>query len=116
MATDKREAWRRANALMEQNRPEQALPELWSLVDRSHVVDEELVARLRLMGRAYAELQRPRAAATILLYLGQADAALRMSDSPTDQARAEIQMGRRIDAAKSYEKAGWLGVDGSSGS
>ncbi|MBO6938513.1 MAG: HEAT repeat domain-containing protein [Deltaproteobacteria bacterium] len=109
MATDKREAWRRANALMEQNRPEQALPELWSLVDRSHVVDEELVARLRLMGRAYAELQRPRAAATILLYLGQADAALRMSDAPTDQARAEIQMGRRIDAAKSYEKAGWLG-------
>ena len=109
MATDKREAWRRANALMEQNRPEQALPELWSLVDRSHVVDEEHVARLRLMGRAYAELQRPRAAATILLYLGQAEDALRMSSAPTDRARCEIHMGRRIDAAKHYEEAGWLG-------
>ena len=106
---DKRDAWRRASAAVETGRPEEALGPLWSLVDRAHLVDEELVGYLRLMGRAYQALERDRANATILLFLGQVEAALRASDAPTDRARAHIVLGRRGEAAKAYGEAGWLG-------
>ena len=109
MALDKRDAYARANAAVQTGRPADALPHLWSLVDRSHLVDEEFESYLRLMGTAYQQLGRTRAAATIALHLGNADAAYRMSEAPTDQARCAIKLGRSADAARSYSDAGWLG-------
>ena len=106
---EKRDIWNRANQLVEQNRPDAALPELWKLVDRSHVVDEELHTYLALMARVYGELQRPRAAATALLYLGRTDAAERVSDHPIDQARCKVQRRQLVEAAKDFASAGWLG-------
>lgn len=94
---------------MEARRYDDALTHLWSLVDRAHVADEELHAYLRDMGRAFSELGRSRAAATILLYLGQVDAAWRISDAPTDRARCSIARGQPVEAAKHFEAAGWLG-------
>lgn len=111
MATvDKREAFRRAQKAMQNNRPAEALTPLWSLVDRSHLVDEELAGYLRLLGQAFAGLGRTRAAATVHLFLGETDAAWRLSqDQPTDRARCAIASGRPVDAAKYFEEAGWLG-------
>ncbi|MEM9069426.1 MAG: HEAT repeat domain-containing protein [Myxococcota bacterium] len=110
MATiDKRDAHRRAQAALESGKPENALPHLWNLVDRSHLVDEEFLTYLRDMGRAYHDLGRSRAAATILLFIGQVDAAWRESDHPTDRARCAITMRRPAEAAKFYGEAGWLG-------
>ncbi|MEM1418324.1 MAG: HEAT repeat domain-containing protein [Myxococcota bacterium] len=106
---DKRDAWRRATAAMESGRPEEALGPLWSLIDRAHLIDEEFVGYLRKMGQAYQALGRDRAAATVLLYLGQVEAALRTSEAPTDQARAHLLLGRPTEAAKRYDEAGWLG-------
>ncbi|RLB51212.1 MAG: hypothetical protein DRJ42_17265 [Deltaproteobacteria bacterium] len=107
---DKREAFRRATAAMDARRPADALPHLWSLVDRSHLVDDELAGYLRLMGQAYALLGQNRAAATIHLFLGEVDAAWRLSsNSPTDLARCAIAAGRRKEAAQQFEAAGWLG-------
>jgi len=111
MATiDKREAYRRADAAMRAQRPAEALPHLWSLVDRSHLVDEELAGYLGLMGNAYSALGLTRAAATIELFLGRIDAAWRLSaNQPTDLARCAIAAGRKKEAAQQFEAAGWLG-------
>jgi len=110
MATiDKRDAWRRADAALQQGRPADALPYLWSLVDRSHLVEEELARYLDAMHRAFRGLGRTRAAATILLFLGQVEAAFRESEHPTDRARCAIQAGRPADAARAFNAAGWIG-------
>jgi HEAT repeat protein len=109
MAVDRKEAIRRAAGALDAGRPEDALAPLWALVDRSHVPEEELTRYLRMMARAFGESGRSRAEATVRLYLGEAEAAFRASDAPTDRARAAIQGGRRADAARYYEEAGWLG-------
>ena len=73
------------------------------------LVEEEFHSYLRLMGRAFQDLGLTRAAATILLYLEQADAAWRLSEAKTDLARCAIQLGRPAEAAKFFNEAGWLG-------
>src|SRR5688500_17890097 len=62
---DKREAYRTATNALKAGRPEDALKALWSLVDRSHVIDEELESYLRLMVDAFVQIGRTRAAATV---------------------------------------------------
>ncbi len=106
---DKREAFRAATAAVEGGRPDTALPHLWSLLDRSHVPEEEAAGYLRLMGRAYRDLGRPRASATVLAHLGQHEAAWKESPTLTDQARAAVSLGRPADAARLYDEAGWFG-------
>ncbi|MFK7988806.1 MAG: HEAT repeat domain-containing protein [Sandaracinaceae bacterium] len=107
---DKRDAYRRANRALQQNRPGEALQFLWSLVDRSHVIDEELEGYLRMMAQAYTALGRGRAAATILLFLGQVDLAAQQStDVPIDLARCAQVAGNPKRAAQHFEEAGWLG-------
>lgn len=109
MAIDRQDTTRRARSALESGRFEEALVHLWALVDRAHVVEEELHAHLRDMGRAFNELGSKRAAATILQFLGQVDAAWKLSESPTDRARCCIQKQQPIEAAKQFEAAGWLG-------
>jgi hypothetical protein len=95
---------------MRAQQPAEALPHLWALVDRSHLVDEELAGYLALMGKAYAALGLSRAAATIELFLGRIDAAWRLStNTPTDLARCAVAAGRRKEAAQQFQAAGWLG-------
>jgi hypothetical protein len=111
MATlDKRETLRRAQRSLETRDPTSAIGFLWSLVDRAHLSDEEFSVYLRMMTQAFVELGRVRAAATIHLYLGEIDAAYRLSSgSPLDLARCEIAAGRPAEAARHFEDAGWLG-------
>ena len=109
VTADKRDAWRRANGAVEQGRYDDALPILWSLVDRSHLVDQEFTSYLQLMGRAYRGLGRNRAAATILMFLGQHDAAIALTQSKTDLARCAIAAGDKAQAARHFSDAGWLG-------
>ena len=111
MATiDKREAYRRATKALSDGNPTQAISHLWSLIDRSHLIDEELSGYLQMLAQAYVGVGRTRAAATIHLFLGEVDAAWRLSkDQPSDQARCAMAAGRPIDAARYFEAAGWLG-------
>jgi hypothetical protein len=107
---DKREALRRAQQALQRSRPADALGPLWSLVDRSHVDEQELTGYLRLLGQTFSALGRTRAAATIHLFLGDVDAAWRLSaDEPTDRARCAIAAQKPREAAKHFEEAGWLG-------
>lgn len=107
---DKREAYRRATTALKAGRPEEALSALWSLVDRSHVIDEELESYLRLMVDAFVQIDRTRAASTVLLFLGDTKGAARLSDgNPLDMARCAQQIGNHDRAAQHFEKAGWLG-------
>jgi hypothetical protein len=107
---DKREAYRRASRALQAKQPAEALGSLWQLVDRSHVVDEELAGYLRMMGDAYMQLGRPRAAATIALFLGDVQSAAQLSrESPLDLARCAQYVGDHAKAAQSFEQAGWLG-------
>ncbi len=105
---DKGETSSRAHAV-EGGSQTQALTELWALVDRTHLTEQELRPLLKEMARVYERLDRPRAVATILLFLGDADAAYRKSEHPTDRARASVALGRRVQAAEHYIEAGWLG-------
>jgi len=106
---DEQEAMRRARAALQGGTPAQALADLWSFVERTHLSAGEVAEALREMARVYESLGRERAVATILLFLGEAEAAYRASAHPTDRARAAIANGRLADAARHYVEAGWLG-------
>ncbi|HJL14955.1 MAG TPA: hypothetical protein RMH99_04825 [Sandaracinaceae bacterium LLY-WYZ-13_1] len=110
VTVDKRDAHRRAKRALEQNRPAEALQFLWSLVDRSHVIDEELSSYLRMMGDAYLQLDRTRAAATIQLFLKDVRSAVQLSQGrPLDLARCAQAANDHDRAARFFEEAGWLG-------
>lgn len=110
MSIDKRDAARRAERALGANRWTEALGYLWQLVDRSHVIDEELRHYLSNMRRAYIGMDRQRAAATISLFLGQLDdAAQRSGEMPLDMARVYQHSGDHASAARFFERAGWLG-------
>lgn len=107
---DKRDARARAERALRANNPAEALGYLWQLVDRSHVIDEELSRYLFMMGQAYQALGRTRAAATILLFLGNGNDAAQLSrDVPLDLARCAQHRGSHEAAARHFEEAGWLG-------
>lgn len=111
MATfDKRELRQKARRALETGKPAKAIEHLWQLVDRSHVIDDELATYLGLMSRAYLEMRRGRAAATISLFLGQLDHAKQLSkEVPVDLARCAQQEGRYEAAARHFQEAAWLG-------
>jgi tetratricopeptide (TPR) repeat protein len=110
VTVDKREAYRGATRALQANRPHEALESLWSLVDRSHVIDQELESYLRMMADAYTQLGRTRASATILLFLGDVRNAARLSEGQAlDLARCAQQAGDHVRAAQCFEHAGWLG-------
>ncbi|MCB9595792.1 MAG: HEAT repeat domain-containing protein [Sandaracinaceae bacterium] len=110
VTVDKRDARARADRALRANNPGEALGYLWQLVDRSHVIDEELTQYLRSMGQAYHMLGRSRAAATILLFLGRVKEAADLSrDVPLDLARCAQHHGSHETAAQYFEQAGWLG-------
>ena len=111
MATvDKRDAEARARRALQARKPGEALQYLWTLVDRSHVIDEELHRYLRMMADSYVMMERERAAATIALFLGQVDMAAQLSEqSPLDLARCAQTAGDHSRAAQYFEKASWLG-------
>jgi hypothetical protein len=107
---DKRDAHRRAKRALDQGRASEALQYLWSLVDRSHVIDEELSSYLRMMGDAYLQLDRTRAAATIMLFLKNVSGAVKLSrGNPLDLARCAQAADDPDKAARFFEEAGWLG-------
>ena len=107
---DKREAMRRAQKALDSGKPEDALGQLWPLIDRAHVLEEELRAYLRLMLQAYVALRRSRAASTIALFLGEVDSAQRFAEgSPLDQARVFVARGQPREAARAFQEARWLG-------
>lgn len=95
---------------MEERRPDAALPQLWSLVELSHLVQDELHGYLRLMARAFEMVGRTRAAGTIALFVGEAEAASRLAKGvPLDEARVNAARRRPREAAMSFQQAGWLG-------
>ena len=104
-SVDKREAYARAQRAMQSNRPAEAISPLWSLIDRSHLVDEEFAGYLRMLAQAFAQIGNNRAAATIYLFLGDGSKAWNLcKDSPRDRARCQIAAGRSREAAQSFER------------
>jgi len=107
---DKREAMRRAQRALESKRPDEALDALWPLMDRAHVPDDEARAVLRTMQQAWVDAVRPEAAASIALYLGDLETAAQLAeDAPRTLARVHAARGKRKEAARAFESAGWLG-------
>ena len=76
---NRREMMRQAQRALDTGRPREAVADLWSLLDRAHVPEEEARAALRLLQQAYVALDRGRAAATVALHLGDPDTALRLA-------------------------------------
>ncbi|MGE3628455.1 MAG: HEAT repeat domain-containing protein [Sandaracinaceae bacterium] len=110
MTIDKRDAQRLAARALSARKPGEALSYLWQLVDRAHVIEDELHGYLSMMRDAYQMLERPRAAGTISLFIGQVqDAAQLFAGNPTDLARCAIYAGDHRSAARYFEQAGWLG-------
>jgi len=107
---DKRDARARAERALNSGNANEALNYLWQLVDRSHVIDDELHRYLLMMAHAYQQLGRTRAAATVKLFLGNVKEAAQLSaDEPLDLARCAQHGGRHETAARYFEQAGWLG-------
>ncbi len=110
MAFDKRHSWDRAKKSLDRGQPHAALSDLWSLVDRTHLVREELNTYLDALGHVYAQIGRTRAAATIALYSGDVAEAAELSQScPTDLARCAIKQGNIQEAARQYCEYKWIG-------
>jgi hypothetical protein len=107
---DKREAMRRAQRALEAKQPDDALAALWPLMDRAHVPDDEARVYLRTMQQAWVAAERPEAAASVALYLGDLDTAARLAqEAPRTLARVHAARGKRKEAARAFEAAGWPG-------
>ncbi len=109
MSFDRRETFRRATASLEQGEYGAAVHHLWTLLTRSHLIEEEFRGYLKELGRAYQGLGRTRAVSTILAHLGSLEAAERTSEHATDLARISVMRGDARGAAKHFQAAGWLG-------
>lgn len=109
MTVDRRELERRAARALETKRWDEAMSSLWPLVERARVVDDELRSALRLMTSALLKMGRPRAAATIQLFLGDTQAALATSQHPLDRARVAVERRDHARAARDFEEAGFHG-------
>lgn len=109
MSVDRRELERRAQRALEARRYDEALSSIWPLVERARVLDEELRSALRLMTAALERSGRSRAASTVLLFLGDTQAAAKASDHPLDRARVAAQRDEHAAAARSFEEGGFSG-------
>jgi HEAT repeat protein len=107
---DKRQVERDAAEAIRSNRYEDALAKYWLLVDRSHVIEEELRGYLRSMAGCYEQLGRKRAASAAWLFLGDVSRAIQLAQGvPADLARCAVAQRDHAQAARQFEAAGWLG-------
>ncbi|MEM9190026.1 MAG: HEAT repeat domain-containing protein [Myxococcota bacterium] len=111
MATvDQRETQRRASRALSERRFSDAARYLWALLDRAHLPDDTFAGYLQMLGQAFQGQGLTRAVATIHLFLGQSEAAWRISqDEPLDLARCAVAAGNHREAAKQFAAAEWLG-------
>lgn len=107
---EKRELEREASGLYAARRYEEALGKLWLLVDRPQVPEDEFRAHLRNMAQCYEALGRRRAAGAAWLYLGDLARATQLVENvPLDLARCAVARRDHAQAARWFERAGWLG-------
>lgn len=110
VSVDDRETYRRARRALSGGAPGEALKHLFTLVDRAHIHEDELARYLISLRDVYLELDRPRAAATICLFLGDTDSARALSaEHPVDLARCARVEGDPAEAARHLEAAGLHG-------
>lgn len=98
-----------ARASLERHDYHAAIGAVWRVADLPHTTDGDFASLVQIMGQAAVGLQRPRAASAALRFLGQLDAAWRVSEDPRDRARVRDSQGDLLGASKLYEAAGWLG-------
>lgn len=102
------ESLKQVDRMLATGSPESALPILWSLCDRTHVVDAEYAACLARFADALTRTRHRRAAATVLLFLDDIRAAAaQVPDVPSDLARCAALMGDHTGAARHFVNAGW---------
>jgi HEAT repeat protein len=107
---DKRQVERDADQLAASGRYEDALAKYWALVDRPHVLEDELRHYLRKMTACFEHLGRRRAASACLLFLGDIGRATQHAQNlPLDLARCAVRDRDHLQAARWFETAGWLG-------
>ncbi|MCC7535252.1 MAG: HEAT repeat domain-containing protein [Deltaproteobacteria bacterium] len=100
---------RQVDRLLASGSPESALPILWEICDRTHLVDAEYAACLGRFADALGRTRRRRAAATVSMFLDDVrSAATLVPDVPTDLARCSQHIGDHTGAAKHFLAAGWF--------
>lgn len=110
MATvDVRDIERRAQRAIQARQWEEALTNLWVLVDRPQLESESFRQHVRMLSSCFTELGRTRALVAALLFLGDLGRAEGAAKTPLDRARIASQRGDQAAAARHFEQAGWLG-------
>ncbi len=108
-AIDIRDIERRAQRAIAARRFDEALTNLWVLVDRPQLESESFRQHVRMLGACFAQLDRPSALVAVHLFLGEVEQAERAAASPLDKARVAAHRKDPAAAARHFEAAGWLG-------
>jgi tetratricopeptide (TPR) repeat protein len=101
---------KRARALLDRGRPEEAMALFRELCAEAHTIEPDYDSWLRGLGESFRRLGRRLEAAYAYLYLQQFDDALRLIDPAEALHRARVleDQGQHLAAAKLYQSEGKL--------
>jgi tetratricopeptide (TPR) repeat protein len=105
------ETIQRARQMLSVGNAVEAARQLMGVAEQAHLIDRDYDGAMFLLAQAFAQANMPRAAATVLLYLGRAQEMQRIAATTTavDLARSFLCGDRPapVEAAKHYRTAGW---------
>ena len=98
----------RGKAFLRSNQAADAAQLLFGVAEQVHLVDREYDEAMQLLAHALIAADKPRAGATVLLYLRRAAEMRKCSEgNPVDSARALLVGERPVEAARFYRMARW---------
>ena len=108
-AIDVRDLERRAQRAIQTGAYDEALTQLWVLVDRPQLESESFRQHVRMLATCLGKLGRKRAQVAAALYFGDVGIARELATTPLERARIAAFEKNNAAAARHFEEAGWLG-------